>query len=130
MIMEATEADRRRIEFVGKLKDKPYACDVFNRAIRLGDILIFGTGTQRAAGLNFGLVERFNYKIANLRSYRDQLGDEYVSSVTVKVAKVYNNSIQLMNRRGLESYRQACIIDNPPKDIVEVFIKWENQNKK
>lgn len=129
MIMEATEADRKRIEFISRLKDKPYACDVFNRAIRPGDILIFGTGTQSAAGLNFGLVEKFNYKTANLWTHNHQTGDDYVSSVTVKVAKVWNNTIQLRNRRGLESYQQACILDNPPEDIVKVFIKWEEDNK-
>lgn len=136
MIMEATEADRKRIEFVSKLKDKPYACDVFNRAIRLGDILIFGTGTQSAAGLNFGLVEKFNYKIATNRTYNGTTGwgiathDEYVSTVTVKVARVWNDTIKLQNRRGLASFREACILDNPPEDIIKVFIEWETKNKK
>lgn len=127
MIMEATEADRKRIEFVSKLKDKPYASDVFNRAIQPGDILIFGTGTQSAAGLNFGLVEKFNYKIID---YGKREGEEYVSSITVKVATVWRNTIRLQNRRGLASYSEACILDNPPEDIVEVFIKWEEENKK
>lgn len=125
--MEATEADRKRIEFVSKLKDKPYASDVFNRAIQPGDILIFGTGTQSAAGLNFGLVEKFNYKIID---YGKREGEEYVSSITVKVATVWRNTIRLQNRRGLASYSEACILDNPPEDIVEVFIKWEEENKK
>jgi hypothetical protein len=128
--MEATEADRKRIEFVSKLKDKPYACDVFNRAIRPGDILIFGTGTQSAAGLNFGLVEKFNYKTADRWMHEHKIGDDYVSSVTVKVAKVWNDQIRLQNRRGLASFREACILDNPPEDIVNVFIKWEAENKK
>ena len=127
MIMEATEADRKRIEFVGKLKDKPYACDVFNRAIQPGDILIFGTGTQSAAGLNFGLVEKFNYKIIN---YGTRQGEEYVSSATVKVATVRNDRIRLQNRRGLASFREACILDNPPEDIISVFVKWEEDNAK
>lgn len=130
MIMEATEADRKRIEFVSKLKDKPYACDVFNRAIQPGDILIFGTGTQSAAGLNFGLVEKFNYKTADRWTYNAEEGEDYVSSVTVKVATVWNDKIQLQNRRGLSSFGRACILDNPPEDIVEVFIKWEEENKK
>jgi hypothetical protein len=130
MIMEATESDRKRIEFVSKLKDKPYACDVFNRAIRPGDILIFGTGTQSAAGLNFGLVEKFNYKIANHRTYNHEKNSEYVSSVTVKVAKVWNDNIRLQNRRGLASFKEACILDNPPEDIMNVFIKWEEDNAK
>jgi len=125
--MEATEADRKRIEFVSKLKDKPYACDVFNRAIQPGDILIFGTGTQSAAGLNFGLVEKFNYKE---HGYGTRKGDEYVSSVTVKVAQVWNDIIRLQNRRGLASFKQACILDNPPEDIVGVFVKWEVDNVK
>ena len=127
MIMEATEADRKRIEFVSKLKDKPYACDVFNRAIQPGDILIFGTGTQSAAGLNFGLVEKFNYKVID---YGSRKGEEHVSSVTVKVAKVWRDSIRLQNRRGLASYNEACILDNPPEGILDVFIKWEEGNKK
>ena len=130
MIMEATEADRKRIEFVSKLKDKPYACDVFNRAIQPGDILIFGTGTQSAAGLNFGLVEKFNYKIAGRGTYHHKTDEEYVSSVTVKVAKVWNDSIRLQNRRGLASFTEACILDNPPDDIVDVFVKWEKDNAK
>ena len=130
MIMEATEADRKRIEFVSKLKDKPYACDVFNRAIQPGDILIFGTGTQSAAGLNFGLVEKFNTKTAGQNDYRHSAGADYVSSVTVKVATVRNDTIRLQNRRGLASFREACILDNPPENIVEVFIKWEAENKK
>ncbi len=125
MIMEATEADRKRIEFVSKLKDKPYACDVFNRAIQPGDILIFGTGTQSAAGLNFGLVEKFNTKIADHTTYHHPTNEEYVSSVTVKVAKVWNDTIRLQNRRGLASFKEACILDNPPEDIVDVFVKWE-----
>lgn len=130
MIMEATEADRKRIEFVSKLKDKPYACDVFNRAIQPGDILIFGTGTQITAGLNFGLVEKFNYKTANDETHHHRSGEDYVSTVTVKVAKVWNDTIRLQNRRGLASFREACILDNPPEDIVEIFIKWEAKNKK
>ena len=130
MIMEATEADRKRIEFVSKLKDKPYACDIFNRAIQPGDILIFGTGTQSAAGLNFGLVEKFNYKICTGRTYRREKGEEYVSSVTVKVATVRNDIIRLKNRRGLASFNDACILDNPPESIMSVFVKWEEDNKK
>lgn len=130
MIMEATEADRKRIEFVSKLKDKPYACDVFNRAIRPGDVLIFGTGTQSAAGLNFGLVEKFNYKIADKWTSAARDGDEYVSSVTVKVAQVWNDNIRLQNRRGLASFTQACILDNPPEDIINTFIQWEEDNLK
>jgi hypothetical protein len=128
--MEATEADRKRIEFVSKLKDKPYACDVFNRAIQPGDILIFGTGTQSAAGLNFGLVEKFNYKIGDTYTYHIPKGEEYVSSVTVKVAKVWNDTIRLQNRRGLASFKEACILDNPPEDIMNTFIKWEEENVK
>ena len=128
--MEATEADRKRVEFVGKLKDKPYACDVFNRAIQPGDILIFGTGTQSAAGLNFGLVERFNYMTADKWTYNVEAGLDYISSITVKVAKVCNDEIQLQNRRGLAAFNKACILDSPPEDIVEVFIKWEEENKK
>ena len=130
MIMEATEADRKRIEFVSKLKDKPYACDIFNRAIQPGDILIFGTGTQSAAGVNFGLVEKFNYKTASHMTYNHQTGDDYVSSVTVKVATVRNDQIRLQNRRGLASFRDACILDNPPESIMSVFVKWEEDNKK
>ena len=132
MIMGATESDRKRVEFVSKLKDKPYACDVFNRAIQPGDILIFGTGTQSAAGLNFGLVEKFNYKThQNYSRYHNHVkGEEYVSSVTVKVAKVWRDKITLMNRRGLASFREACILDNPPEDIMNEFIKWEEANKK
>ena len=130
MIMEATEADRKRVEFVSKLKDKPYACDVFNRAIQPGDILIFGTGTSVTAGVNFGLVEKFNYKTANSKTHHHRSGEDYVSTVTVKVAQVWNDTIRLKNRRGLASFREACILDNPPEDIVEVFIKWEAKNKK
>lgn len=130
MIMEATDADRKRIEFVSKLKDKPYACDVFNRAIQPGDILIFGTGTQSAAGLNFGLVEKFNYKLGDTYTPHIPKYEKYVSSVTVKVANVWRGTIRLQNRRGLASFRHACILDNPPKDIVNVFIKWETENKK
>lgn len=128
--MEATEADRKRIIFFSKLKDKPYACDVFNRAIQLGDILIFGTGTQSTAGLNFGLVEKFNYMTANHKTRNHQSGEDYVSTLTVKPATVWNDTIRLQNRRGLASFREACILDNPPKDIVEVFIEWETENKK
>ena len=128
MIMEATEADRKRVEFVNKLKDKPYACDIFNRAIQPGDILIFGTGTQSAAGLNFGLVEKFNYK--DHVSYSSKKVEEYVSSVTVKVATVRNDIIRLQNRRGLASFREACILDNPPENIMDVFVKWEESNVK
>ena len=130
MIMEATEADRKRVEFVNKLKDKPYACDIFNRAIQPGDILIFGTGTQSAAGVNFGLVEKFNYKTADYRTYHHAKGEDYVSSVTVKVAQVRNDKVQLRNRRGLASFNDACILDNPPESIVSVFVKWETENKK
>jgi len=130
MIMEATEADRKRIEFVSKLKDKPYACDIFNRAIQPGDILIFGTGTQSAAGLNFGLVEKFNYKTATQYTYTHKTGEDYVSSVTVKVATVRNDIIRLQNRRGLASFREACILDNPPENIMDVFVEWEESNVK
>ena len=130
MIMEATEADRKRVEFVNKLKDKPYACDIFNRAIQPGDILIFGTGTQSAAGVNFGLVEKFNYKTATHMTYNHAKDAEYVSSVTVKVATVRNDQIRLQNRRGLASFRDACILDNPPDSIMSVFVKWEEDNKK
>ena len=130
MIMEATDADRKRVEFVNKLKDKPYACDIFNRAIQPGDILIFGTGTQSAAGVNFGLVEKFNYKKAGHRTYHHAVGDDYVSSVTVKVARVRNDQIRLHNRRGLASFNDACILDNPPESIMSAFIEWEKDNKK
>jgi len=126
MIMEATEADRKRIEFVNKLKDKPYACDIFNRAIQPGDILIFGTGTQSAAGVNFGLVEKFNYKTAGHMTYHHVKGEDYVSSVTVKVATVRNDQIRLQNR----PFMDACILDNPPESIMSVFIGWEKDNKK
>ncbi len=130
MIMEATEADRKRVEFVNKLKDKPYACDIFNRAIQPGDILIFGTGTQSAAGLNFGLAEKFNYKTADYNRHGRKKGEDYVSSVTVKVATVRNDIIRLQNRRGLASFREACILDNPPENIMDVFVKWEESNVK
>jgi hypothetical protein len=92
--------------------------------------LIFGTGTQSAAGLNFGLVEKFNYKKASHRTYNHAAGEDYVSSVTVKVATVRNDTIRLQNRRGLASFRDACILDNPPESIMDVFVKWEEGNKK
>lgn len=123
MIVKVTEADRKREIFVNKLKGKDFPRDSFSRAIQPGDIIIFGTGTQNAAGLNFGLVEKFNYKTGI--DYQTKDKTKYVSSITVKVATVNNNKIILHNRRGLARFRAACILDFPPKEIIEVFEEWE-----
>lgn len=120
-----TEPDSKE-HFLKLLKGKEIARDKFGTAIRIHDILVFGSGAKAGPDLYYGIVTKINYNGVDRRT-----GDEKVSSVGLLGCREnWSNpgTYKLTTRRiSIRRWTNAWVItDNVPqpiKDAIEIGMK-------
>jgi len=120
--------DKIKDAFLDSLKGDPVARDKFGTIIGKDDFIIFGTGSQAAADLNFGRVIKINYKLTKDKK------KERVSSVTVrcidkatswrwqdKELDEVNGFICSPRKRAFNSFARSFVTDDVPEFVKELL---------
>lgn len=124
--------DKLKDAFIDSLKGDPVARDKFGTIIGKDDYVIFGTGSQAAADLNFGKVVKINYKMSKAKE------KERVSSVTVRCIDKYRSWRYVNNdaadkateikgyivsprKRAFQSFSSSWVTDTIPDWVKELL---------
>ncbi len=113
-----TEPDSKE-HFLKLLKGKEIARDKFGTAIRINDVVVFGSGAKVGPNLYYGIVTKINYNGIDQKT-----GDEKVSSVgLLECREGWNHTYKLTRRRvSIRRWTKAWIITgNVPQPILDAI---------
>lgn len=126
MTQITTKEEQAKDSFVKILRGKQVPRDMFGTIINIGDILVFGSGSQSASALKFGRVEKINYNGVDRET-----GEEKLSSVTITPVerrwnpKTQEVSLRITNKRGLTGYKTSWVITNVPPIVSDALAEGQ-----
>lgn len=132
---QTTPSNDDKDMFIRILKGKEVPIDALGRLIKVGDIIVYGTGTNSRAELKFGKVVKFNYRTIGVECYGrpEDKGKEKLTSIVVQPARkpdaweamkenIPEDRYRVITRKqAIQNYRNCMVLDSPPEEISNAF---------